>query len=824
MFIIYLWLVLPLVCSQSTSNVSEFTAYGSKIAVNNVMIVEVYNDRHQFGVEFASAGGSTCISDFENSSYIYSVALGKYANVTSFAYIGKDKDTKTLFISSTTVLDNCTFTPPNIFSFNSSHSDHYLLAVNPTGQFLFGFSNDFILVWEPENQFAEKWTNNITYAQQTFVPYAVDVSQDFALVVGSDGFTGPIAYLLHFNSCNIITSSFETCMTVVDVYVYNTSGTGVSNMSVKINDAGHVLWSIGSINKVILMSIVNVSLNVISTINNIGEVKAVAWMTSTTCAFLLSSQIQFYQITNGTFTYSSTFPNTWKTLCSTMTPNFVTIAMSDTIGLAILDVNGYVYVIRPTTIGYYSVTSTGCGTKIRFAYSKEAKCLPGYYHSETSARPCALCPSDTYNSGENYVECVPCSNSSFCPLGSVADVDSSAMTSIVQARAYPVSPESTLFDDILLQNMFNMSFSRHCLLVSPLFWTLLIIACALLVLTVMGISKFFVQCKDARQTIKYVFKQTDLIGEGELWIGGIVSFSVLVLVSFAYAFSTLYLKQYPIETSADSAFACNTNLRNSKFSTQMQLLGIPLSDEIQPLFDMLDAQAYMLNVDFVNTYFHCSDLIIQQTVGTVVSVIPSQNCSQHSAILSVAVALPLHTIAIQLSLNGTRTIGGMRVGLSGPAASNEEYTVQELNFMQGYMVQNRTLSQNPSLQLQLIRLINDTEPLSESDKTIFSALWIPTFSYVSDQLFLTETQYFGNTRSQTLLTVSLSEKAYYVINTQSPIAKQAEVVFHSILFTIVCLELFGLLFVIFKLVFVPLFRFVVNKFQRADAPYELTPM
>ncbi|CAF1175258.1 unnamed protein product [Didymodactylos carnosus] len=650
----------------------------------------------------------------------------------------------------------------------------------------------------------------MTYEHSTFVPYAVDISQNFAVIVGYVGLR-PTVYLVYFNSC--VTNSFQMCMTVADTFMYNSSDNSTNAMSVKINHVGQVLWGISSMNKVILLGVNYSTLHLISTI--VIRVKAVTWMGNNKAAVLVLSQVLLYQITiNNNFIQLSTFPNSWKTLCSTISSNFVTIVSNDKIGLAILDVNGSVYVIRPTTIGYYPVTNTGCGHGINFAYSNEKKCLPGTYHMETSTNPCALCPPGTYNGGDMYIACAPCNASSFCPLGSVANVDGTAMNNIVQALAYPQSPENTLFDDILLQNMFQLSFQKHCLLVSPLFWTILLLGFALLLLVMMGALKFFHRCKNIRETIKFVFKQTDLIGEGEMWIGGVVSFSIVVLVSFAYMFSNLYLKQYPIESVGDSTFSCSPNLRNSKFSTQMQLLGIPLSDDIQPIFNMLDAQPYILNVDFVNTLFTCHDLIIQQTVGTVVLVISPQTCTvTNESVISVSVLLPLHTITIQLLLNGLLTVGGIRVGLSGPSASNEEYTVQQLGFMQSYTVLNRTLSQSATLLLQFIRMINATEPLSDGEKTVFSALWIPTFSYVSDQLFLTEAQYVGNTRNNTLLTLQLSEKAYYVINTQAPIAKQSEVIFHAILFTVVCLELFGLVFLIFKLVLLPFFKFMVAKIE-----------
>jgi hypothetical protein len=49
---------------------------------------------------------------------------------------------------------------------------------------------------------------------------------------------------------------------------------------------------------------------------------------------------------------------------------------------------------------------------------------------------------------------------------------------------------------------------------------------------------------------------------------------------------------------------------------------------------------------------------------------------------------------------------------------------------------------------------------------------------------------------------------YFVSNVQQPIAKQSEVIFHNLLFTIVCFELFGLAFLIMKLACLPLFNIV----------------
>ena len=147
-------------------------------------------------------------------------------------------------------------------------------------------------------------------------------------------------------------------------------------------------------------------------------------------------------------------------------------------------------------------------------------------------------------------ECAPCSNAtSFCPLGSVSDTPLSFMSRRTQIRAYPESPDNTIFDDILILNMFSLNASeQRCLFLSPLFWALATFAVALFIVIPMGLLKFSFKCRSIRLILKRIFRLTDLIGEGELWIGGLASFFIFILCIFAYLFSNSYLHQYPIET------------------------------------------------------------------------------------------------------------------------------------------------------------------------------------------------------------------------------------------------------------------------------------
>ncbi|CAF4806839.1 unnamed protein product, partial [Rotaria magnacalcarata] len=74
--------------------------------------------------------------------------------------------------------------------------------------------------------------------------------------------------------------------------------------------------------------------------------------------------------------------------------------------------------------------------------------------------------------------CSPCTlPDSFCPYGAVEEISYSTFESIEQDQDYLESPENTVFDDILMQNIFSFNAqSDHCVLVSPITCVLLVIA------------------------------------------------------------------------------------------------------------------------------------------------------------------------------------------------------------------------------------------------------------------------------------------------------------------------------------------------------------
>ncbi len=201
---------------------------------------------------------------------------------------------------------------------------------------------------------------------------------------------------------------------------------------------------------------------------------------------------------------------------------------------------------------------------------------------------------------------------SFCPLASISDINKSSIQSISQAYAYPTSPTSTSFDDILMQNTFSLEVtSRRCLLISPFFWALITLCVAFIILLIMGILYYSPTGIKHFHRLEWVFRHSDLIGNGELWFGGLISFAIIALIIYVCWFATVFVTKYPIETSSDADFACDTSLRNAQFSTALQLLATIKSDEETPIFDMLDMQEFTMTVNFIQTGYTCDQITAQ---------------------------------------------------------------------------------------------------------------------------------------------------------------------------------------------------------------------
>jgi len=313
-----------------------------------------------------------------------------------------------------------------------------------------------------------------------------------------------------------------------------------------------------------------------------------------------------------------------------------------------------------------------------------------------------------------------------------------------------------------------------------------------------------------KNILRGVFRHTDLIGEGEFWIGGLVSFSIIVLVSFAYAFSNAYLQQYPIETSSPSYFACDTTIRNAKFETNVQSLAIPFAEAEQEMADLLNEQIFTLNINLINTLINCDAISIEALYGITWSTIRWLDCNNTSSILKLSIPLPFQQVSVRVTLDSINTIGGLSFGLSGSGHESENYTLKELNFIESFSNNGYLASQILPVAIAVTKIINETKPMV-GEQSIFTGIYVPTFTVDMNSLFITIDQYVQSELTLTNLTIDITETPYYVKNLQEPIARQPEIIFRNLLFTVVCLEIFSLVFIFYSLAFKPLYRFLREK-------------
>jgi hypothetical protein len=790
--------------------------------------------------------------------YVYSVAVGKKQNQDqkyfffageqingrSGAFVGITKYNDIDIAANESLPCNLSFSHSVHYFNHYEHQEYYILGVEPQGLIAYGFSNQFVFIFDSQNSSVpESWNGNLTWPDASFIPHAVDISDSFGVIAGFVRHTigatlkyNPIIYLINFNSTRqpIVVDQYEPIatpgtwqdlLTNSDANIYSVK----YDMSISINENGDVLVGMQFINRVFLFSVnitIPIKLNYVSRNTNgrsLGNGKAVAWIENGSLAAILvnsyslnyqwsSSQVYLYDIQSSGYNSNSTpisiFPNNHETLPSRLSSVFLNIIASSS-SLVLLDDQGNIVIFIPTPAGFYlSIQDSGSMPFI----TVPQPCLPGTYKNWTGLRDCILCPSGTKNPGNFTTYCIPCSPGLFCSLGATDEVPQSALETVVQVLAYPKSPESTIFEEILLENMFTIHPGR-CLVLSPLFWTLIVASLGIIIIIIVVFLRFFIKHPKSKRTGKiviHIFKHTDLIGEGELWVGGLASFCIIVLVTFAYTFSGQYYKQYPIETSSSSSFACDLSLRNAKFDTTVQSLSIPHAHLEQAMFDLMNNQEFYLNVEFVNTLINCDVISIQALFGTTWSTIRWLTCQNINSILSLSIPLPYQHISIQILLADIKTIGALRIGLSGDGHETESLTLRELHFYQSFSKDGEILAQTLPVALSITKVINKTQRMigEESD---FGGIFIPTFAIDLNSLFLSADQYIRTTLASTTLSIVLSETPYYIKNLQQPIVKHVEVIFQNLLFTIVCLEIFGLVFVLFKLILKPLYHLFLRK-------------
>jgi hypothetical protein len=102
----YLFVIIPIIASFSPDT-SPFDAYGLKLAVNDILLVESVGSRYSFYLRLAPFNYSlSCTIPYNDSNqYVYAVALhsqATYNDAIRFVFIGVNTETNVPFIGSLT--------------------------------------------------------------------------------------------------------------------------------------------------------------------------------------------------------------------------------------------------------------------------------------------------------------------------------------------------------------------------------------------------------------------------------------------------------------------------------------------------------------------------------------------------------------------------------------------------------------------------------------------------------------------------------------------------------------------------------------------------
>jgi len=527
------------------------------------MLVESLSDSKVFVIRYSpynlSSDSFECSIMYNNSNeYIYSLGIGKKQNLNeSYFYYGGEMKSNILSDDSDNFIGilinkdpeigqfNCDYFEYQSFQLISSykHQEFFVFGVEPYGQYAIGLTKDYLFIYRPfsDNMLIVKDSNDVWPINTIFVPISVDTGISFTIVAGFV-IDGPLFRVRAIPTIYVI-SNID--LTVLSTWSYTTvfnswqshltysnlktwSKKNVMSININLDDCSRILVGMPFINIVFLLTVnlngTNLTLNsFVDNENSIGFGKSVTWLSNFEAAILNSdyqncdsSKILLYRLLdNGSLSSSPSviFPNIQQTLPTTINSHLIRM-ISTPSSLVIVDINNQILVISPSLSGYFSSTSLSIIDSI-FVISQSIKCMAGTYKSDISIFPCSLCPSGSRNPGNLEANsCIICSSNTFCPIGSVADIDKSYLLPRSQAYVHPRSPEVTVFDEILLQNMFSTGSNDHCIFISPLFWVLIVIGFVLVILFIMGVLKQFVQHPKGHQVrnhMKKIFRQTDLI-------------------------------------------------------------------------------------------------------------------------------------------------------------------------------------------------------------------------------------------------------------------------------------------------------------------------
>ena len=501
-----------------------------------------------------------------------------------------------------------------------------------------------------------------------------------------------------------------------------------------------------------------------------------------------SSRIQIYDMQSSLYnTHSqplSVFPNYHQNLPTKFHSILLNIISSSTL-LTLMDFDGNLLVFVPTSPGFFPAILTGQSSPV-ITYPQA--CLPGTSKDVTGIHDCILCPSGTKNGGSANTRCVPCSTGSFCPLGASDETTLSALDSVSTSVSYQNFTDIRSFEAVLLDYIFSIR-QQNCRIAPAMIWTMFVAGIGLVLILVVYVLKRYPadsRLTKMRKSTKSTVRRVDLIGEGHHWFGGLASLAMMVLLAFSYAFSYEFFYGYPTENAAPSYLSCDSPLVNAVFKSTVKSLDAIQNKQEQQMIDLLSQQKLTLNLQFVNTFIDCDAVAIEGLFGPTWVILRWLTCENRDSTLSISIPLPHQYLTVKVTLSDIKTIGGLRVGLSGDEYRTNNLVLRKLDFAGAFYKNGYILGKTSALSLMLNRVIDETICIHNA-KSLYGVAFTAAFVRNLDNILLSPKEYIFSRESPTTLFLSLNESLYYAVTVRQPLATIGKFIF-----TMICLEPFRL--------------------------------
>ena len=729
MFVLILIILKNIKCSSddfSTDSCPYLSLMSS--SEDSIIYANIYSSKI-FITYQSDINGRKCEINFDESS-ICGLSIGKYQNKSKqwFIYWGYD-DYKDLYYIKTV---NYSLINSKKCLYNSTDKIHLstnspIFKMLNDGSLAYGFDYNYFYSYIPQMNILNKIISNQGNLRLTPSDLSISQSGNEVIALGylqniQQMFASICLWNVNISNSSLIITD---CQILDDnPYHFNEYHPGpklsidINNNLIAIGNSANRTIEIFIFNETDLMKEhsykSNIETNSICWLNDGHRIATVAHLVSTSP--WSQSQIQIYDLNSMNSNRPEyVFPNSQQQLDSWnyQNPSFILISMWKQWDSLVIQMDTQKVLILlstdsgshpdPLLYSWFDNPWIWIGLRNRRLNEQSSTpCWPGMSKQENNILLCDICPPNTKSTTNSSV-CNPCNPSLFCPLGSPDEIDISNMIDIHHIMNYPPKSNAPNYEDILLTNMFSIGNSVHCVVISPLFWMLIVILIIALFLLAVGMMKFFPSSHKHRVLIKKIFRQTDVIGEGELWIGGLMSFSLFVLVIFAFLFSNEYSNLYPIEESSHPTIACDEDLRNAQFDSGLQLLLATRTDEDQIIFDMLDNQAFILTIQFVNTHFNCDLLSILQGTGqNLHEPIEPLTCFQNNTneIIFTSISAP-HEVTFIYKINHFAPIGGIYICLTGSGNTTNDgwNSIRDFHFCKFISHENETIGYSPEIKL-----------------------------------------------------------------------------------------------------------------------------